>query len=116
MKQEENKRSPREFYDQEKEVIGRPDTEVDAIIRDIYRSAVYGEKPEQRRPQRPAEETQIWQSSALEEFWKDLPKEKEAPKAQPQVQKQMPAEERSQRYPTNIQRRERRKSRSGASV
>ena len=93
MKQEENKRSPREFYDQEKEVIGRPDTEVDAIIRDIYRSAVYGEKPEQRRPQRPAEETQIWQSSALEEFWKDLPKEKEAPKAQPQVQKQMPAEE-----------------------
>ena len=29
MKQEENKRSPREFYDQEKEVIGRPDTEVE---------------------------------------------------------------------------------------
>ena len=58
---EDNKPSPRAFYDWEKEEaeVGRSNAEVEAIVHDIYRSAVYGETPAKRQPQTPpAEATQ----------------------------------------------------------
>ncbi len=75
MKEEKKNPSPRVFYDQEKEEMGRTDTEVDAIVRDIYRSAVYGVSPELHRQQRKNEDFELWQSTAYEEFWKGLPED-----------------------------------------
>ena len=75
MKEEQKKPSPRVFYDQEKEETGKTDTEVDAIVRDIYRSAVYGVSPELHKQQRRNEEIEFLHSAAYEAFWKELPEE-----------------------------------------
>ncbi len=84
MKEEQKKPSPRVFYDQEKEEMGKTDTEVDAIVRDIYRSAVYGVSPELHKQQRRNEEIEFLHSAAYEAFWKELPEElRDEPPAEP---------------------------------
>ena len=105
---EKKKSSPREFYDYEKEEAGRTDAEVEAIIRDIYRSAVYGVSREQRKQQRKAEDTQVWHMSAYEEFWKDTPEEAVGQKTEREAEpQQRTSRERTSREHTGRRKKKR---------
>lgn len=85
---EEKKTHPREFYDQEKEMPGRTDLEVDAIIRDIYHSAVGDAAPEQHKHRPKEEETKVWSTAAVEAFWQE-----QQARPQPREKSAEPAEE-----------------------
>ena len=116
---EDNKPSPRAFYDWEKEEaeVGRSNAEVEAIVHDIYRSAVYGETPAKRQPQTPpAEATQIWNGSAVDAFWKEQAEKKEPPKAEPPAEESPKRSSHAREVPSQKKKKKRRKTVLGVSA
>ena len=57
--------TPRSFYDYEKEEVGKTEYEIDAIIREIYRSAVHEEMPGQSKAEPKHGDTQVWHPADL---------------------------------------------------